>query len=31
VSKLNNGIYILKFDDYNTNIKFVKQWVFKHI
>jgi hypothetical protein len=25
VSKLNNGIYILKFDDYNTNIKFVKQ------
>jgi hypothetical protein len=25
VSKLNNGIYILKFDDYNTNLKFVKQ------
>ncbi|MCB0462605.1 MAG: T9SS type A sorting domain-containing protein [Flavobacteriaceae bacterium] len=25
VSKLNNGIYILKFDDYNTNLKFVKK------
>jgi len=25
VSKLNNGIYILKFDDFNTNLKFVKQ------
>lgn len=25
VSKLNSGIYILKFDDYNTNFKFVKQ------
>ena len=25
ISNLNNGIYILKFDDYNTNFKFVKQ------
>lgn len=25
VSRLNNGIYILKFDDFNTNLKFVKQ------
>ena len=25
VSKLNSGIYILKFDDYKTNFKFVKQ------
>lgn len=25
VSKLNSGIYIIKFDDYNTNFKFVKQ------
>jgi hypothetical protein len=25
VSQLNSGIYILKFDDYNTNFKFVKQ------
>ena len=25
VSKLNSGIYILKFNDYNTNLKFVKE------
>jgi len=25
VSKLNSGMYILKFDDYNRNFKFVKQ------
>jgi hypothetical protein len=25
VSRLKNGIYILKFDDFNTNLKFVKQ------
>lgn len=25
VSKLNSGMYILKFDDYNSNFKFIKQ------
>lgn len=25
VSKLNSGIYVLKFDNYNTNFKFVKE------